>query len=175
MCNNSHISSFRSSARFFSFLGTTFSGRWERPPPTYDEAMKHVNPDLAPPRPQDPPPYSEPGNRRQRRASVHGSMVDTPPPEYRSQEGLNRIHLTQADSVIEDDSTRRHHHHHHHRRHHSRHTGPQTPKTTNADQSATEALLDEGTATEAICPVPGHEGCNPQTPIQVIVCSYNLC
>jgi hypothetical protein len=25
------------------------------------------------------------GGRRQRRASVHGSMVDTPPPEYRSQ------------------------------------------------------------------------------------------
>ena len=39
--------SFRSSSRFFSFLGTTFSSRWERPPPTYDEAMKHVNPDTA--------------------------------------------------------------------------------------------------------------------------------
>ena len=39
--------SFRSSSRFFSFLGTTFSSRWERPPPTYDEAMKHVNPDIA--------------------------------------------------------------------------------------------------------------------------------
>ena len=33
--------SFRSSSRFFSFLGTTFTTRWERPPPTYDEAMKH--------------------------------------------------------------------------------------------------------------------------------------
>ena len=39
--------SFRSSSRFFSFLGSTFSSRWERPPPTYDEAMKHVNPDIA--------------------------------------------------------------------------------------------------------------------------------
>ncbi len=58
------------------------------------------------------------------------------------QEGLNRITLTPADSVTEDDSSRRHHHHHHHhRRHHSRHTGPQTPKASNADASATEALL----------------------------------
>ena len=32
--------------------------RWERPPPTYDEAMKHVNPDLQH-RPPDPPPYSD--------------------------------------------------------------------------------------------------------------------
>ena len=32
--------------------------RWERPPPTYDEAMKHVNPDLQQ-RPPDPPPYSD--------------------------------------------------------------------------------------------------------------------
>ena len=44
---SSPTGSFRSSSRFFSFLGTTFSSRWERPPPTYDEAMKHVNPDIA--------------------------------------------------------------------------------------------------------------------------------
>ena len=47
----------RSSSRFFSFLGSTFASRWERPPPTYDEAMKHVNPDLA--RPAAPPAYSD--------------------------------------------------------------------------------------------------------------------
>jgi hypothetical protein len=25
------------------------------------------------------------------------------------------------------------------------------------------------------CLVPGHEACNPQTPIEVEICSYNLC
>merc|ERR1712088_778575 len=54
---NSPTGSFRSSSRFFSFLGTTITGRWERPPPTYDEALKHVNPDLA--RPSAPPPYND--------------------------------------------------------------------------------------------------------------------
>ena len=32
--------------------------RWERPPPTYDEALKHFNPDTGH-RPPDPPPYSD--------------------------------------------------------------------------------------------------------------------
>jgi hypothetical protein len=139
--------------------------------------MKHVNPDLAPPRPTDPPPYTEPGGRRQRRASVHGSMVDTPPPEYRSQEGLNRVHIAQGESQGDDDGSRRHHHHHHHhRRHHSRHTGPPTPKNTaNEASAATESLLDENPAPEVFCLVPGHEACNPQTPIEVEICSYNLC
>ena len=31
-----------------------------RPPPTYDESLKHINPDTQPQhRPPDPPPYSE--------------------------------------------------------------------------------------------------------------------
>ncbi|CAB4063458.1 unnamed protein product [Lepeophtheirus salmonis] len=77
--------SFRSSSRFFSFLGTTFVNRWDRPPPTYDEAMKHVNPDHLtsediPPR---PPTYDDsvPEDERRRRN-------ETPPPEYRSREAL---------------------------------------------------------------------------------------
>ena len=44
--------------RFFSLFGGSFSRHWERPPPTYDESLKHINPDLQQ-RPPDPPPYSE--------------------------------------------------------------------------------------------------------------------
>ena len=123
-------------------------------------------------RPQDPPPYTEAGGRAPRRASVHGSMVDTPPPEYRSQEGLNRVQLTQADLQGDQDGSRRqHHHHHHHRRHHSRHTGPQTPK--NGGTSATESLLGGGRSNDP--PLPGHEGCNPRTTVEAEICAYNLC
>jgi hypothetical protein len=122
--------SFRSSSRFFSFLGNTFSSRWERPPPTYDEAMKHVNPDIA--RPLEPPAYSDtfsgnaggsggaadggggggsgsgassaPShaaaairlNRRSSLANDRGSgagIVQTPPPEYDSQESQSHTYL----------------------------------------------------------------------------------
>ncbi len=52
--------SFRSSSRFFHFLGNPFGSRWERPPPSYDEALKHVNPDTdSSGRPQAPPAYAE--------------------------------------------------------------------------------------------------------------------
>ena len=125
--------SFRSSSRFFSFLGNTFTSRWERPPPTYDEAMKHVNPDIA--RPQDPPAYSDtfssqteqhsgagatgggasaanshtgiivattervPSSRLRQTSScgTAGSasvgIIETPPPEYDSQEALTHPFL----------------------------------------------------------------------------------
>ena len=74
--------SFRGSSRFFSFLGTTFSGRWERPPPTYDEALKHINPDLA--RPTAPPPYSDglTASDQRRPSDVSHGIIETPPPEY---------------------------------------------------------------------------------------------
>ena len=113
--------SFRSPSRFFSFLGTTLSTRWERPPPTYDEAMKHINPDLVNQPPPNPPAYSDTVNggrssivsfstgrrrlgrgylRRHRSssssigASGGSCMIQTPPPEYQSQEsGLHRLHL----------------------------------------------------------------------------------
>ena len=112
--------SFRSPSRFFSFLGTTLSTRWERPPPTYDEAMKHINPDLVNQPPPNPPAYSDTMNgrssiisfstgrrrlgrgylRRHRSSSssIGGNggncMIQTPPPEYQSQEsGLHRLHL----------------------------------------------------------------------------------
>ena len=109
--------SFRSPSRFFSFLGTTLSTRWERPPPTYDEAMKHINPDLVNQPPPNPPAYSDTVNgrssivsfstgrrrfgrgylRRHRSSSssIGGSnMIQTPPPEYQSTEsGLHRLHL----------------------------------------------------------------------------------
>lgn len=52
-------SSMRSSSRFFSLFGGSFSRHWERPPPTYDESLKHINPDLTQQRPPDPPPYSD--------------------------------------------------------------------------------------------------------------------
>ena len=90
--------SFRGSSRFFSFLGTTFSGRWERPPPTYDEALKHINPDLA--RPSAPPPYSDAGlpSEQQRGGSdvtVSHGIIETPPPEYDySHDILHRVGLT---------------------------------------------------------------------------------
>ena len=84
--------SFRGSSRFFSFLGTTFSGRWERPPPTYDEALKHINPDLA--RPSAPPPYSD-GLSEQRGSDVSHGIIETPPPEYDySHDILHRVGLT---------------------------------------------------------------------------------
>ena len=112
--------SFRSPSRFFSFLGTTLSTRWERPPPTYDEAMKHINPDLVNQPPPNPPAYTDTVNgrssivsfstgrrrfgrgylRRHRSSSssIGGSggncMIQTPPPEYQSTEsGLHRLHL----------------------------------------------------------------------------------
>lgn len=78
--------SLRGSSRFFSFLGTTFTGRWERPPPTYDEALKHINPDLA--RPTAPPPYTDQGladNQSPMAGFDHG-IIETPPPEYDSNE-----------------------------------------------------------------------------------------
>ena len=110
--------SFRSPSRFFSFLGTTLSTRWERPPPTYDEAMKHINPDLVNQPPPNPPAYSDSVNgrssivsfstgrrrfgrgylRRHRSSSSSigggNGMIQTPPPEYQSTEsGLHRLHL----------------------------------------------------------------------------------
>ena len=110
--------SFRSPSRFFSFLGTTLSTRWERPPPTYDEAMKHINPDLVNQPPPNPPAYSDTVNgrssivsfstgrrrfgrgylRRHRSSSSSigggNGMIQTPPPEYQSTEsGLHRLHL----------------------------------------------------------------------------------
>ena len=99
--------SFRSSSRFFSFLGTTITGRWERPPPTYDEALKHVNPDLA--RPSAPPPYNDfvasaseaaiaaAGNGDRRGSAASHGIVETPPPEYQSQENsLHRLHMLEV-------------------------------------------------------------------------------
>ena len=85
--------SFRGSSRFFSFLGTTFSGRWERPPPTYDEALKHINPDLA--RPSAPPPYSDGLSSENRGGSqVSHGIIETPPPEYDySHDILHRVGL----------------------------------------------------------------------------------
>merc|ERR1719219_3392388 len=50
--------SVRSSSRFFSLFGGSFSRHWERPPPSYDESLKHINPDHQQ-RPPDPPPHSE--------------------------------------------------------------------------------------------------------------------
>ena len=93
---NSPTGSFRSSSRFFSFLGTTITGRWERPPPTYDEALKHVNPDLA--RPTAPPPYNDFVESSDRRgSSVSHGIVETPPPEYQSQEhSLHRLHMIEV-------------------------------------------------------------------------------
>ena len=109
--------SFRSSSRFFSFLGTTFNTRWERPPPSYDEAMKHhggsSNGDQMSRRPLAPPPYSDtigedsngtfngghsatpfPPSRGARGRRRSSDTIGTPPPEYRSREGgLHRLHL----------------------------------------------------------------------------------
>lgn len=137
---NSPTGSFRSSSRFFSFLGTTFSGRWERPPPTYDEALKHVNPDLA--RPTAPPPYNDFADEPRGSIASHG-IIETPPPEYQSQEsGLHRFHLT-AEATVGDRSrgapasSRSHHH----RRH--RHNNRVKSKTvTTADVLATSASAE---------------------------------
>lgn len=89
--------SLRSSSRFFSLFGGSFSRRWERPPPTYDEAMKHVNPDLQQ-RPPDPPPYSDSFRARfplsrslqalRTSAEVTSTGSRTPPPDYTSCEDL---------------------------------------------------------------------------------------
>ena len=67
---NSPTGSFRSSSRFFSFLGSSFASRWERPPPTYDEAMKHINPDLT--RPLDPPAYSDTCSQNEAAGAANG-------------------------------------------------------------------------------------------------------
>jgi len=95
--------SIRSSSRFFSLFGGSFSRHWERPPPTYDESLKHVNPDLQQ-RPPDPPPYSESFRARfplsrsllaLRNSSSAGSS--TPPPDYTSTED---VRTRQANSGI---------------------------------------------------------------------------
>lgn len=93
-------SSIRSSSRFFSLFGGSFSRHWERPPPTYDESLKHVNPDLQQ-RPPDPPPYSESFRARfplsrsllaLRQSSSTGS--NTPPPDYTSCEDVRGRSIT---------------------------------------------------------------------------------
>merc|ERR1719188_1180971 len=89
MRSNSLSDNPRSSSRFFSLFGGSFSRRWERPPPTYDEAMKHVNPDLQQ-RPPDPPPYSDSFRARfplsrslqALRSSGGTAGTRTPPPDY---------------------------------------------------------------------------------------------
>jgi len=88
-------SSIRSSSRFFSLFGGSFSRHWERPPPTYDESLKHVNPDLQQ-RPPDPPPYSESFRARfplsrsllALRQSSSSPGSNTPPPHYTSCEDV---------------------------------------------------------------------------------------
>ena len=166
--------SFRSSSRFFSFLGTTFSGRWERPPPTYDEAMKHVNPDLH--RPQAPPAYSDSCRVNIRRSSA--GNISTPPPEYQSRDGLHRLHLD-LDNVAGRDSRsgrrgRRsrssisvngHHHHHHHRS-----GGHQVSHVTvSVDESDFKLTSSEGqetaiVATADISACPGTSSSNRHPP-----------
>lgn len=87
--------SIRSSSRFFSLFGGSFSRHWERPPPTYDESLKHVNPDLQQ-RPPDPPPYSESFRARfplsrsllALRHSSSSPGSSTPPPDYTSCEDV---------------------------------------------------------------------------------------
>ena len=147
---NSPTGSFRSSSRFFSFLGTTFSGRWERPPPTYDEALKHINPDLA--RPTAPPPYSD-GLSEHRGSNVSHGIIETPPPEYESHEhgnGLNRVLSFEAEdantSLARPLQPANSHQHHRKHRHRNGHGGASKNKTvTTADVLATsvsaEALL----------------------------------
>lgn len=139
---NSPTGSFRSSSRFFSFLGTTFSGRWERPPPTYDEALKHINPDLA--RPTAPPPYNDSGLSGHRGSNASHGIIETPPPEYDSHDGigLNRVLSFEAEDAVASNSPRLHHHRSKHRGHHSRN---KNKTVTTADVLATsvsaEALL----------------------------------
>lgn len=105
--------SFRSSSRFFSFLGNTFTSRWERPPPTYDEAMKHVNPDLA--RPNDPPPYNDTFSDSERAAGSSGrrvqpsgatSIVETPPPDYGCQDGHHYLERGGGTSALRSTNVR---------------------------------------------------------------------
>jgi len=98
--------SVRSSSRFFSLFGGSFSRHWDRPPPTYDESLKHINPDLQQ-RPPDPPPYSESFRARfplsrsllalrnttsqpsgQTTTSAAVSGTSTPPPLYTSCEDV---------------------------------------------------------------------------------------
>ena len=139
---NSPTGSFRSSSRFFSFLGTTFSGRWERPPPTYDEALKHINPDLA--RPTAPPPYNDSGLSGHRGSNASHGIIETPPPEYDSHDGigLNRVLSFEAEDAVASNSPRLHHHRSKNRGHHSRN---KNKTVTTADVLATsvsaEALL----------------------------------
>ena len=68
----------RSSSRFFSLFGGSFSRRWERPPPSYDEALKHVNPDLGY-RPPDPPPYSDTFRTRSARVVPNRFLISVSP------------------------------------------------------------------------------------------------
>ena len=87
---NSPNGSFRSSYRFFSFLGTTFIRQWE-PPPTYDEELKHINPNLA-------RPYSGFSEHRGSNADSYG-IIETPPPEYHSHDGLNCVLSFEAEDA----------------------------------------------------------------------------
>lgn len=88
-------SSVRSSSRFFSLFGGSFSRHWERPPPTYDESLKHINPDLAH-RPPDPPPYSDSFRARfplsmslmALRNNSSSLGTSSPPPDYTSCEDV---------------------------------------------------------------------------------------
>lgn len=149
--------SFRGSSRFFSFLGTTFTGRWERPPPTYDEALKHINPDLA--RPTAPPPYTDnSGNGSERNEQFdsrqHG-IVETPPPEYDSHHdiGLQRVLSSSSSGAVMMSSSEAEPDHHHalysqRRSHHRKHRHRSSKNklvTTAADVLATsvsaEALM----------------------------------
>ena len=87
--------SVRSSSRFFSLFGGSFSRHWERPPPTYDESLKHINPDHQQ-RPPDPPPYNESFRARFPLSrsllglrSSQPAGTSTPPPLYTSCEDVN--------------------------------------------------------------------------------------
>ena len=87
--------SVRSSSRFFSLFGGSFSRHWDRPPPTYDESLKHINPDHQQ-RPPDPPPYSESFRARFPLSrsllglrSSQPAGTSTPPPLYTSCEDVN--------------------------------------------------------------------------------------
>jgi len=81
--------SVRSSSRFFSLFGGSFSRHWERPPPTYDESLKHMNPDHQQ-RPPDPPPYQESFRARfpLSRSLLGLRTSSTPPPLYTSCEDV---------------------------------------------------------------------------------------
>ena len=89
--------SVRSSSRFFSLFGGSFSRHWDRPPPTYDESLKHMNPDHQQ-RPPDPPPYQESFTARfplsrsllALRTSSQTTGSSTPPPLYTSCEDVAR-------------------------------------------------------------------------------------